>query len=462
MRNSIKEEKFIKKNYYYHQDLINFYNFNVPPNSNVLEIGNGSPHILANLKAKKAIFVDLFNKITRPIVKKYPDIKFLKIDPSKDSFKKNLSKFDYIIFSDSLSQIKDIQILFKKIKCLVKPSTRIIINCPSFFWLPALNLAEKLKLKRPLYLKNWLTIQDVSNLLLLENFEVIKSGKRLLLPIYIPILSKLVNKYLANLPIFNSLCLVNYIIARPLVKPSQKKPIASIIIPARNERGNIENAIKRLPTIGKNAEIIFVEGHSNDNTFTEIKRVARKYHWLNIKYTKQSGIGKADAVRKGFKQAQGDFLIILDADLTVPPEDLTKFYDALASGKGEFINGCRLVYPMEQEAMQSLNVLGNKFFSVMFSWMLSQKIKDTLCGTKAISRKNYLKLAANRHYFGDFDPFGDFDLIFGANKMNLKFIEIPIRYQARSYGKTNISRFKHGLLLLKMTFFAMNKIKFID
>lgn len=240
------------------------------------------------------------------------------------------------------------------------------------------------------------------------------------------------------------------------------KPSVSVIIPARNEKGNIENALKRMPNMGRHTEVIFVEGHSTDGTLAEIKRVCLKYSkkW-NVKYYIQNGKGKADAVRKGFSMANKDILMILDADLTVPPEDLTKFYDAITSRTGEFINGTRLVYPLEKEAMRTLNILGNKFFSMIFSWLLEQRLKDTLCGTKVISRINYKKLIKNRQYFGEFDPFGDFDLIFGAAKMNLKIIEVPIHYQARKYGETNISRFRHGWLLLKMVFFAMNKIKFI-
>jgi glycosyltransferase involved in cell wall biosynthesis len=213
--------------------------------------------------------------------------------------------------------------------------------------------------------------------------------------------------------------------------------------------------------MGAHTEFIFIEGHSSDGTLDEIKRVAEKYKdKFDIKYATQDGKGKGDAVRKGFAMASGDILMILDADLTTPPEDMPKFFNALASGKGEFINGTRLVYPLEDESMRSLNILGNKFFSLMFSWLLGQRLKDTLCGTKVISKKNYEKLIANRGYFGDFDPFGDFDLIFGAAKLNLKIVEIPVRYQAREYGSTNISRFRHGWLLIKMVVFAMNKIKF--
>jgi len=235
----------------------------------------------------------------------------------------------------------------------------------------------------------------------------------------------------------------------------------TVLIPCRNERGNIEPAVQRTPDLGHHTEIIFVDGHSEDGTPDEIRRVMEKYPQRDIKFMVQDGKGKGDAVRKGFSAATGDILMILDADLTVPPEDLPKFYRAIASGKGEFINGTRLVYPMEDEAMRFLNLLGNKFFSLAFSWLLNQRLKDTLCGTKVISRKNYERLAAGRGYFGDFDPFGDFDLLFGASKLNLKITEVPIRYRAREYGETQISRFRHGLLLLRMCWFAMRKLKCI-
>jgi glycosyltransferase involved in cell wall biosynthesis len=171
------------------------------------------------------------------------------------------------------------------------------------------------------------------------------------------------------------------------------------------------------------------------------------------------GIGKGDAVRKGFAAATGDVLMILDADLTVPPEDLPKFFEALTSGKGEFINGTRLVYPMERQAMRTLNHLGNKFFSLAFTWLLEQRFRDTLCGTKVLFRRDYERIAANRHYFGDFDPFGDFDLIFGASRLNLRIVEVPVRYRERTYGVTNISRFRHGWLLLRMCLVAFRKLK---
>jgi len=433
----------MKNKSYYYQDLLSFYKFNVPIHRKIIEIKNRNYSILAELKPSQGVCIDLF---------KNPNINELNLK----------EKFEYIILPDSLNQLDDIQKVIHKLRNLVTPESRIILNYYNFFWSPLLIFAEKLGLKKKQKQDkdNWLNTDDIHNLLAIEDFEIIKTNKRFLFPVYIPIISKFINKYIGNLPIINKFCLVNYIIARPLRIKRENKLKVSVIIPARNEKGNIENAVKRLPKLGQHTEIIFIEGHSKDNTYQEIKKVAKKYKQLDIKYTKQEGIGKSDAVRKGFAMAKGDILMILDADLTVPPEELIKFYSAIVSGKGELIIGSRLVYPMEQEAMQPLNVFGNKFFSVIFTWMLGQSIKDTLCGTKVISQENYQKIAANRDYFGDFDPFGDFDLIFGSAKLNFKFIEIPIKYKARQYGETNISRFKHGLLLLKMTLFALNKLKF--
>jgi glycosyltransferase involved in cell wall biosynthesis len=324
-----------------------------------------------------------------------------------------------------------------------------------------LRLTQTLGLKAPVPIQNWLSSADVENLLYLAGFEVIKKGNKLLLPLYVPLLSQFVNKIVANLPLIRFLGVLEYYVARPI--PNQTKEFSvSVVIPCRNERGNIEQAIERLPTFGRSLEVIYIEGNSTDGTLEEVKRVTEIYgEQRTIRWAVQDGKGKGDAVRKGFEIASGEILMILDADLTVAPEDLPKFYNAVRSGKGEFINGSRLVYTMERQAMMFLNILGNKFFSVMFTWLLSERIKDTLCGTKVLFKRDYSRIAAQRSYFGDFDPFGDFDLLFGAAKLNLKIIELPVRYYARTYGMTNIHRWQHGWLLLRMTLFAMRKIKFV-
>jgi SAM-dependent methyltransferase len=456
-----KRAGYIRRNRYYYKNLVRFFRFNIPVGSSVLEIGCGTGFLLNAVEPSNGLGIDLSPAMIKLARENYPNQKFEVMDAENLTISE---KFDYVILSDTLGYLEDIQKVFNELKKAIHSRTRVLITYHSFLWEPVLWLVQKLGLKMPHRRLNWLNRGDVVNLLELEGYEVIKSGRRYLFPVYIPVLSWIMNKYIAHLPLFNSLCLTGYIVARlPQIRPQGNSDFSvSVIIPARNEKGNIEEAVIRTPQMGRHTEIIFVEGNSTDETQSEIKRVCEAYKdKCDVKFLVQDGKGKGDAVRKGFDHANGEILMILDADLTVPPEDLPKFYDAIATGKGEYINGTRLVYPMEDEAMRTLNIMGNKFFSMMFSWLLGQRIKDTLCGTKVLSAENYRKLAANRSYFGNFDPFGDFDLIFGSSKLNLKLVEVPIRYRARKYGDTNISRFRHGWLLLRMVFYAMNKIKFL-
>jgi glycosyltransferase involved in cell wall biosynthesis len=309
---------------------------------------------------------------------------------------------------------------------------------------------------------NWITTGDMTNFLELAGYEVISDEARVLVPIYIPFLSDFLNRWLAPLPLFNVFCMVHIMTARPSIPTSYEQPSVSVVIPARNEAGNIEDAVTRIPKMGPDDEIIFIEGGSKDNTWERICDVRDRYKKdKRIIIAKQEGHGKADAVRKGYSLATKEILMILDADLTVPPETLPQFYRAIVESKGEFINGSRLVYPMENRSMRFLNIIGNKFFAIAFTFALNQTFKDTLCGTKVLTRKHYLKLAAHRDYFGDFDPFGDFDLIFGAVRMGLKVRELPITYRERTYGETNISRWRHGWMLIEMLYYSIIKIKFI-
>ena len=453
-------DAWIKRNSYYNRKIKELHTFHVPPGSTVLELGCGTGELLAALRPATGVGVDFSKEMISIAAAKYSDLEFVVADAVDYELD---GKFDYIIISDTVGYFSDIGAVFAKIRDNCHSGTRLIVNYHNYLWEPFLRLLEMLGLKMRQPFTSWLNIEDMVNLLKLEDFEVVRSGGRLLFPMGIPLLAPFLNSFIGNLPLINKLSLVNYIVARPLELPAfESEPSVTVVIPAMNESGNIEEAVKRTPEMGAGTEIIFIEGGSTDDTYAEIERVVKKYAGKRkILYAKQDGIGKGDAVRKGYAMATGDILMILDADLTVPPEDLPKFYKAISTGKGEFINGTRLVYPLEKDSMRPLNILGNKFFSLMFTWLLSQKFKDTLCGTKVLSAANYAKLAANRSYFGEFDPFGDFDLLFGASKMSLKIIEVPVRYQARVYGETNISRFRHGLLLLKMCIYAMRKIKFI-
>ncbi|MCC6516461.1 MAG: glycosyltransferase [Chitinophagales bacterium] len=454
--------QYRKRFSYYGNDIINYLNFFISETDSILEVGCGCGETIAHLKGNRKVGIDFSPKMIEVAQQNFPDVDFQVMDAENISLDK---QYDVIIFNNIIGYLDNIQDVFYAIKKNCHEHTRIIISYYNHYWEPILNFGETIGYKKKSPQQNWLDAKDISNLLYLSGFETYRINKRLLLPIYIPILSWLLNKYVAKLPLFKSMCLNQFTFARPLLNHSETvvadKYSVSICIPARNESGNIENAILRLPKFGKHQEIIFVEGNSSDDTWQKIQEIQEKYkHTHDIKIAQQSGKGKGDAVRKGYSIATQDILMILDADLTMPPEELPKFYNAIATGKGEFINGSRLVYPMDKEAMRFLNTLGNKFFSWVFSWLLEQPIKDSLCGTKVMFREDYLKLIANRKFFGDFDPFGDFDLLFGAYKLNLKIIDLPIRYKERTYGTTNISRFTNGFMLLRMCWFAAGKIKF--
>jgi hypothetical protein len=416
-------------------------------------------NLLAALNPKRGVGIDISPEMVSIAKRKYPHLQFETGDFENIQIDE---QFDYVVIVETIGHVDDIQLALNELHKVCKPQTRLVIVYYNYLWEPILKLAEVVGLRMKHLLQHWLPLEDLENLLELNDFEVIKKGYRFLMPIYIPIISTFFNKFLSNMPLFWKLCLNETLFARPKTIRKQPEDVScSVIIPCRNEKGNIEQAVLRTPKMGRRMEIIFVEGNSRDGTYEECERVKALYPQKDIKVVVQDGKGKGDAVRKGFCLAKNDVLMILDADLTVPPEDMPKFFNAIISGKGEFINGSRLVYQMEKEAMRYLNLLGNKFFSRAFTYLLEQRIRDTLCGTKVLWKEDYEKIHAGRKYFGDFDPFGDFDLLFGAAKLNLKIVEIPIRYRERTYGKTQISRFRHGLLLFKMTFVALKKIKFI-
>lgn len=452
-----------EKTPYYYELLKKNIRFLVPKNKKILQMGLRNGELLSNLNPSRGLGIDSSEEIIGKAKNRYQDNKKLEFQVGDIEHLKVTECFDYVILADMVGHLKDIEETLSGIKKVCGSHTRIIISYYNFLWEPLLKLAEKLHLKMPQENQNWLSAKDLHHLLYLTGFTVVKTENRILLPIYIPWLSAFLNRFVSALPLFSALCLGFYIVARPSTeKHGEHEYSTTIVIPCRNECGNIEQAVLRIPPFGRCQEIIFIDGHSTDGTPDEIKRVIGMHPNRDIKFMVQDATGKGDAVRKAFSHATGDILMILDADLTVPPEDLPKFYHALADNKGEFVNGTRLVYPMEKEAMRFLNLVGNQFFSLMFSWLLNQRFKDTLCGTKVLFRRDYLQIEANRSYFGDFDPFGDFDLIFGASKLNLHIVEIPIRYRERTYGATNISRFKHGLILLKMCLFAFKKLKMLS
>jgi len=447
---------------FYRQRLIQIYQHMVAPGQRIIEVGCARGDLLAALEPSVGVGVDFSGAMLRRARQRYPHLHFVQADAHTLNLATN-QPFDVVILSDLVNDLWDVQAVFEQIARLSTPHTRVILNAYSRLWQVPLTLARHAGVAKPMLPQNWLTVEDIANLLVLAGFEVIRNWQEVLWPFPTPPLDKWLNRFVVKAWPFNIAALTNIVVARPqpVCREEPELPLVSVLVPARNEAGNVPQVFERVPEMGRGTELVFVEGHSQDNTYAAIEEAIAAHPERAAVLLQQSGKGKGDAVRLGFAHASGDILMILDADLTVPPEDLPRFYEVLVSGKSEFVNGVRLVYPMEKEAMRFFNLLGNKFFSLAFSWLLGQPIKDTLCGTKVLWKSDYEIIAANRAYFGDFDPFGDFDLLFGAARLNLKIVDLPIRYRERTYGSTNIQRWKHGVLLLRMVLFAARRIKFV-
>ena len=459
-RNTPQRQAWRARARFFHEEDLRYLRFLIPEGTRVLEIGCGTGDVLAGLKPSFGVGIDFSKGMIARARELYPHLEFRVGDAEDADFIASLpGPFDAIMIVDTMGSLDDCQATLQSLHSLCSRETRIVIAYYSHLWDPLLSVAEWWNWRAPQPLENVLSPSDICSIAALADFEAVKSEQRLLSPLRLIGLGRLLNRYISTLPAFRQLSLRHYTVCRSLRRRSEPIRSCSVIIPARNERGNIEAAVARMPTFCDDIEIVFVEGHSRDGTREEIERVIAAYPDRDIKLLSQPGKGKADAVFAGFAAARGDVVMILDADLTVPPEQLPKFWQAIGDGKGEFINGSRLVYPMENEAMQFLNLIANRTFSLLFSWLLNQRFTDTLCGTKALRRSDYEKIKANRAYFGVFDPFGDFDLIFGSAKLNLKCVDVPIRYASRTYGETQISRFSHGFLLLRMVIFAYFKIK---
>lgn len=429
----------------------------IPRRSTVLQVGCGTGDVLASLEAREATGIEPSPGLAAEARRRHPDINVT--EDAIEAFSIE-PRFEYIVLSDVLIDCYDVDDMLACVYEASNDDTRVVVTHYSQAWRPVLKLLRLLGLARPRFGNTWFSPADLRAALVRRGFEVIADSPEILLPIPLPLLSDLANRFLARLPIFRMFCLHHTYVARKMRRSSDRRPSVTVVVPARNESGNVPRLMSEIPVMGAFTEVIFVEGNSTDDTWEVLKQAVDSRNDPLVRLIKQPGRGKGDAVRAGFAQARGDILMILDADLTMPAEMLPRFYDVVASGCADFANGTRLVYRMDDRAMQFLNLLANHFFARAFTYVLGQPVRDTLCGTKVLRRTTYEQIVAHRSYFGDFDPFGDFDLLFGAARLHAKILDVPIRYRERVYGETNIHRFRHGLMLFRMLGIAAIKLKF--
>jgi len=446
----------------FHAQILRKLKHHIRPGRRILEWGCGRGDLLAGLEPKRGLGLDLSANMAEKARAKHGAVDTLEFRQG-DLLDSGVEEtFDAVVLDYLSGYLTDIQKCFEHVRTSCEPRTRVYLTSLNYLWRPLLSMAQPTGWVSPQPPSNWLSSSDLKNLLEMAGFEVIHASTSQLFPFRIPLLDGFFNRFLVRLPLFRHLGSTLFMVARPVMKPTIAGPIdCSVILPTRNESGHIRAALERIPVMGKRTEVIIVEGNSTDDTWEVIQQEVAAYEGpLELSYVQQPGKGKWDAVATGFAQAKGDILVIQDGDLTAPPEDLPKFYQAIVSGRAEFANGSRLVYPMESKAMRVLNFFGNKFFALALSFVIDQPIKDSLCGTKMLLRSDYEKLLERIEEFGEFDPYGDFNLIFGSALLDLRIRDIPVRYRDRAYGETNISRFSGAALLLRMTWFGLRKLRF--
>jgi hypothetical protein len=449
---------WIVRNRYYYEMIVAALRFIIEPGKRVLNVQCENGLLLDRVDPSYGVGTEITGEMVAEAERQTGRHIFRVADPEALGIDET---FDYVLLNN-VNHITDVLLAFRGIANTCEAHTRLVIYTHNHLWRPLLRVGEWVGLRMPSLEQNWLSEADLKGLLTLAGFDWVRTYRTIMCPVRIPILSKVFNDFLCRMPGFQRLSMISILVARP--RPTARRPedvSVSIIVPCKDEEENVAAAVERIPDMGKSTEILFCDDKSTDGTRKEVERMKREHPRRNIRLIDGPGINKAMNVWAGFDAAEGDVLMILDADLTVMPEELPYFFDAIVSGTGEFINGVRLVYPIQKRAMRTFNLLGNKAFSAVFSLLLGQRVKDTLCGTKVLWRSDWSRIKPQIGSWGTTDRWGDFELLFGASKLNLRIVDLPVHYQERIFGATKMVRvFNNGINMLRMSIHAFFRLRF--
>jgi SAM-dependent methyltransferase len=455
-RVAVLRDRSVDANRYYYSRLKRLLRYIVEPGKRVLAVRCETAHLLAAVEPAYGVGVEISEGMVACARENYPALHFVKADPERLDLGET---FDYVIFGCIFDTV-DILASLESIRRHCTANTRLIVLGYNPLWQPLLELASRAGRRARFVEPNWLDEADVRGFLDTAGFRNLKTHRALLFPKYIPLVSAICNDFLGRLPGLRRLSMIHALVARPAPQPrSADNTSVSVVVPCRNERGNVASAVERIPEMGRFTEILFCDDQSTDGTAAEVRRMQALHPDRPIRLLNGPGICKAENVWTGFRGARGDVLMILDADLTVMPEELPIFFRALVENRGEFVNGSRLVYPVPRNAMRFANRIGNKFFGALFSFLLAQPVKDTLCGTKVLWREDWPRIEKHLGAWGLKDLWGDYDLLFGASKLHLEIVDVPVHYQERVYGVTKMTRvFRNGVRMFRICWGAWRRL----
>jgi ubiquinone/menaquinone biosynthesis C-methylase UbiE len=443
-----------KLNAFYNDYLIRWTKALVPPRRRVLDIGCGRGDVLAAVRPTVGLGLDLSPTMVRRAAADHghgtSGLQF--IEQAVEEFQGD-GTFDAALLTNTLEYAYDIGAILDRARAALRDNGRLLITTANPVWSPIFKAASKVGMRIPECDRLWVTNEDLDNLLKLHGFEVVDKRMDLVLPKPVPGLGDALNWAVSRTPVMRYLGSTQLIAARKLPEKARAYSV-SAIVPCYNEAGNVERCVREMVKLGSRTELIIVDDGSKDGTAALVNPALRSD--IDVKVVSYSpNVGKGNAVQRGFERATGDILMILDADLTTHPEELGPLYEAMSTGRAEFVNCTRFVYPMDGQAMKFANYVGNKVFTIAVSLVMDRRVSDTLCGTKAMFRTDY------EHFTMGRDPWGDYDFLFGAAQLRLAVCELPVHYRDRLAGVSKMNSMKHAKNLVRMCLHGFRQVQIL-